>query len=223
MTWLAVFDVDGTLTNLADSWRFFHEKLGTWSKAKRHAELFFSGAIDYGKWAELDVGLWRGVNLDQMAKLAGSVSWRSGAERLSQLKEYGYKLIAVTTGISLLADRALRELGFDRVIANRLEVEGCVLTGKMKVEVEYWGKGVVLRRLMEEEGAEFTVVVGDGVPDVEMFKEPDVSVAFNPLSLKVKAASDITIRSEDLNLVVNLLVGLALSFRGRATIYRRLP
>ena len=223
---VAVFDVDGTLTTIPDSWRYYHEALGTWSIAREHARLFFSGAISYDEWAKLDVGLWRGAPLSRVAELARSVPWRRGAELLARLKESGYLLIAITTGLWELASRTLTELGFDYAVANRLEVDGRgLLTGSMEVNVEYWGKGEALRRLLESIGhvePELVVAVGDGRPDVKLFEVADVAVAFNPSSRDVEAYADVSIRSEGLEPVYSLLRGLACSARRRATTCRRL-
>jgi len=205
--------VDGTLTPVADSWRYYHKALGTWDQAKRHAELFFSGAIDYLEWARLDVGLWRGVSASRIAELAGSIPWRSGAWNLSRLKELGYTLIAITTGIWELASRTLAELGFDYVLANELEVVEGRLTGGVKVNVEYWGKGGALRRLLERLGIRpvLLVSVGDGGPDVEMFRMSDVAVAFNPWSQEVRAEADLCVSSDSLAPIIKLLTSLAFS------------
>ena len=221
---VVVFDVDGTLTTLPDSWRYYHEALGTWSAAREHARLFFSGAISYDEWARLDVGLWRGTPISRIAELARRIPWRRGAELLARLKDLGYLLVAITTGLWELASRTLTELGFDHAVANRLEVDGRgLLTGSMEVNVEYWGKGEALRRLLEGLGqAELVVAVGDGRPDVKLFEVADVAVAFNPSSRDVEAYADVSIRSEGLEPVYWLLRGLARSARRRSTTCRRL-
>jgi phosphoserine phosphatase len=149
---LAAFDVDGTLTTVRDSWRFYHEALGTWAEASRNAERFFRGELSYEEWARLDVGLWRGIPLDRLLSLAREVPWREGAFRLASLKREGYMLYASTTGLSLIARRAVEELGFDGYVANEVEVVGGRLTGGVVVRVEYGGKGEALRRLREEWG-----------------------------------------------------------------------
>ncbi|MEM4699635.1 MAG: HAD-IB family phosphatase [Candidatus Nezhaarchaeales archaeon] len=177
---LAAFDVDGTLTAVKDSWRYYHEALGTWGQASLNAQRFFNREISYEEWAELDVALWRGLPLERLAELARGIPWRGGAHRVAELKRRGYSLYALTTGLSLLARRAVEELGFDGYLANEVEVEGGALTGGVVVRVAYGGKGEALRRLREELGAEAVVAVGDGRSDLEMFAEADVAIAVEP-------------------------------------------
>lgn len=218
--YIAALDVDGTLTTTADSWRFLHEGLNTWSKARKHAQLFFSKAISYEEWARLDVGLWKNVSLNKLTELVHSISLRKGVEKLAELKNYGYKLVAITTSVSLIVERIAKRVGLDLFYANEVEVKNGLLTGEVKVGVEYGGKGEVLKKL--KDGAELTVAVGDGPPDIGMFEVVDVGISFNPTDREVKSSSDITVRSESLEPIVKLLVGLALSFK-RASTYRKLP
>jgi phosphoserine phosphatase len=217
---LAAFDVDGTLTTIRDSWRFYHEALGTWAEASRNAERFFRGELSYEEWARLDVGLWRGIPLDRLLSLAREVPWREGAFRLAGLKREGYMLYASTTGVSLIARRAVEELGFDGYVANEVEVVGGRLTGGVVVRVEYGGKGEALRRLRNEVGAELVVAVGDGPPDVGMFEEADVAIALEPTGPEVAMAADVVVERGGLNAVVDLLQALPSCLKG-ATARRR--
>lgn len=208
MRLLAVFDVDGTLTALRDSWRLYHQALGTWGPASKNAQRFFNGEISYEEWARLDVELWRGVPLERLEALAKAVPWRRGARRLVELKRVGYALYALTTGVSLIARRAVEELGLDGYLANDVEVEGGVLTGGVVVNVEYGGKGEALRRLRASLNADLVVAVGDGPPDVDMFAEADVAVAVEPSSPSVAWAADVVVRRGGLSSVVDLLLAL---------------
>ena len=70
---LVVFDVDGTLMKAVSSWQFLHEGLGSWGKGKQYAEQFFRGAITYENWARLDASLWRGLKLERVRQMVGSI------------------------------------------------------------------------------------------------------------------------------------------------------
>ncbi len=61
MVRLIAFDLEGTLVKSVSSWVELHKRFGTWDTGGReYADLFFSGKIDYARWAELDASLWRG-------------------------------------------------------------------------------------------------------------------------------------------------------------------
>ncbi|MCX8204856.1 MAG: HAD-IB family phosphatase [Candidatus Nezhaarchaeota archaeon] len=222
MMLLAAFDVDGTLTTIKDSWRYYHQALGTWGQASINAQRFFNREVSYEEWARLDVALWRGVPFRKLVELAVNIPWRKGAHRVAELKRKGYLLYALTTGLSLLAKRTVEELGFDGYLANEVEVEGGggVLTGGVAVRVEYGGKGKALRRLREELGAEAVVAVGDGRSDVEMFAEADVAIAIEA-DAEAAYVADLVFRRGELGGVVDFLSTLPRSLK--ATSVRKSP
>ncbi len=182
MVRLIAFDLEGTLVKSVSSWVELHKRFGTWEKGKEYAELFFSGEIDYVKWAELDASLWKGHTRDEILEWANSVEYMDGAEELIRfLKENDFKIAILSSGLMCLAGRIARELGVDYVYANELLFdENGVVTGKVNPLVDFKSKGLILRELKEELKPELTVAVGDGYNDVSMFREADVAIAINP-------------------------------------------
>ncbi len=182
MVRLIAFDLEGTLVKSVSSWVELHKRFGTWEKGKEYAELFFSGKIDYVKWAELDASLWRGHTREEIMKWANSVEYMEGAKELIEfLRENDFRIAILSSGLMCLAGRIARELGVDYVYANELLFdENGVVTGKVNPLVDFKSKGVILRELKEELKPELTVAVGDGYNDLSMFKEADVSIAINP-------------------------------------------
>ncbi|WP_297464627.1 HAD-IB family phosphatase [Thermococcus sp.] len=182
MVRLIAFDLEGTLVKSVSSWVELHKRFGTWEKGKEYAELFFSGEIDYVKWAELDASLWKGHTRDEILEWANSVEYMDGAEELIRfLRENDFKIAILSSGLMCLAGRIARELGVDYVFANELLFdENGVVTGKVNPLVDFKSKGVILRELKEELKPELTVTVGDGYNDVSMFREADVAIAINP-------------------------------------------
>ncbi len=182
MVRLIAFDLEGTLVKSVSSWVELHKRFGTWGKGKEYAELFFSGKIDYGKWAELDSSLWKGHTRDEIIEWANSVEYMDGAEELIEfLRRDDFKVAILSSGLMCLAGRIARELGVDYVFANELVFdENGVVTGKVNPLVDFKSKGAILRELKEELKPELTVAVGDGYNDVSMFREADVAIAINP-------------------------------------------
>ena len=182
MVRLIAFDLEGTLVKSVSSWVELHKKFGTWEKGKEYAELFFSGKIDYVKWAELDASLWKGHTRDEILEWANSVEYMDGVEGLIRfLRENDFRIAILSSGLMCLAGRIARELGVDYVFANELLFdENGVVTGKVNPLVDFKSKGAILRELKEELKPELTVAVGDGYNDVSMFREADVAIAINP-------------------------------------------
>ncbi|WP_297090311.1 HAD-IB family phosphatase [Thermococcus sp.] len=182
MVRLIAFDLEGTLVKSVSSWVELHKRFGTWEKGKEYAELFFSGKIDYVKWAELDASLWRGHTREEIMGWANSVEYMDGAKELIEfLRTNDFRIAILSSGLMCLAERIAGELGVDYVFANELVFdENGVVTGKVKSLVDFKSKGVILRGLKNELRPELTVAVGDGYNDLSMFREADVSIAINP-------------------------------------------
>ena len=95
----------------------------------------------------------------------------------------------------------------DFFVANRVIVRGGAFTGEVLVRCPFDGKGLALRRLGEDlkipRGR--WAAVGNDSNDVSMFKEAAFSVAFNPISEDAEKAASVSIRSETLHEVTDLL------------------
>jgi len=177
---LIAFDVEGTLVEDKSSWVELHKRFGTWDKGKEYADLFFSGKIDYAEWAELDASLWKGRRKEEILEWADSVRYREYAFALMDfLRENGFKIALLSSGLMCLAGRVARELGADYVYANELVFKDGRVAGVVP-KVDFEGKGAILRRLKGELKPALTVAVGDGFNDISMFREADVAIAIDP-------------------------------------------
>jgi len=86
----------------------------------------------------------------------------------------------VSAGLSLLADRAMGELGADFAIANELLFEGGRVTGGVRVHVSLANKQAVIRELAFKNGCDLNscVVVGDSAEDIP--EDAALRIAFSP-------------------------------------------
>ncbi len=206
---LVVFDVDGTLTKVASSWQFLHEKLGTWNKGRRYAEQFFRGAITYEDWARLDASLWTGLKLETVQKIVDSLPYTDGArEVITTLRSGGLKVVLISAGLSLVTERIEREIGVDDSLANDLKVENGFLTGQVEVKVSVHNKDAVLGRMLEKFNLRMDecAAVGDDETLIPLFEKVAFSIAFNPRSWAVEERADVVVKGGDLREVLPYLL-----------------
>ena len=138
---LVLFDVDGTLIKINSSWRFLHQKLGTWERGSKYADQFFRGQISYEDWAKLDASLWKHTPLERVQKTIDNIPYADGAcEVATLLKNEGLKVVLLSAGLSVVTDKVSREIGADDSYANELIVRDGFLTGEVKVNVSFENK-----------------------------------------------------------------------------------
>lgn len=207
---LVVFDLDGTLISVDSIWRFLHEKLNTWSKAKLYAEMFYRGEIDYATWARLDVSLWRGVPFKLIEDLTSEIGYVENAyETVNWFKRMGCKVGVISAGLSVLAEKAMLDFNLDFAEANRLIVRNGLLTGEVEVTVAHGEKDKVLDKIIHRFGVrrEECIAIGDDESNISLFKLVGLSIAFNPTSKEVAENADIVVLGK-LSNVISKTVGL---------------
>ena len=122
------------------------------------------------------------------------------------LKSKGCRTVLVTGGFHHFADRVAQQLGFERVVGNRLAVSTGVLTGKLAGPVS--DASTKLATLQEEraklgDGAR-VLATGDGANDIPMMAAADYGVAYRAKP-KAREAANGRIVSEDLSVILKLL------------------
>jgi len=196
---LVIFDLDGTLTKVESTWQYVHEKLGTWDAGKLSAEDYWKGKIDYVTWAELDSYMWRGVKLARLRSIVDAIPYVDGArETIAELRRRGKFSGIVSAGISLLSDRACKELVMDFAVANELHVFRGRMTGVITVNVSLDGKPLVMKRVAESWGCSLRecAVVGDN--NFDLPSEAGLRIAFNPRDANIAAECDVVVKSTDI-------------------------
>ena len=130
-----------------------------------------------------------------------------GARELIQsLKAKGARTILVTGGFHHFADRVAEQIGFDRVVGNRLAVKDGKLTGELDGPVS---DASTKARVLAEEAAKIgegaiSLALGDGANDIPMMEAATYGIAYMAKP-KAKAAADGRIESGNLANVLALL------------------
>jgi phosphoserine phosphatase len=198
---LIVFDVDGTLIKVDSSWRFLHEKLGTWARGKQYAELFFEGKITYEEWAQLDAFLWKNQSLRKVRQIVNEIPYVDGAQEvIKTLKKHDAKVALLSAGLSLLSKRIEKELNIDYSLSNKLVARNNILTGEVKVNVSLNSKDASLSHILHMFGMKTNecCAIGDDESLIPLFKKVALGIAFNAHSEKVEKSADIVVKSKDL-------------------------
>ncbi len=199
---LAIFDLDGTLTQERSIWEYIHKQLGKWyGFAEEYQRRFLAGEISYEEFCESDARAWKGMRLEELSKIVKTVPFYSGVEDLiSYLKMRGLKLAMISSGLSLLSDWVHQKYGFDYSVSNDLLHEDGVLTGKVKIRVHYDQKAEWVRRISDRFGTkpERTIGIGDSHGDIDMFQTVGFSVAFNSTCSDLNQIASVCIQSKNL-------------------------
>jgi len=189
---IAFFDCDGTLTSVKSSWEYLHRKLNIWdNNADHYQTLFREGKINYFEFCRRDAFLWKGINISRIVSMLQDIPYNTGSfEVVRALKRRGIFTIILSTGLSLLVEKVRKDLGIDMALSNELLSEGGLLTGEIKINVEFDKKGCVVEKILKNSGLNKTeaCAIGDGEGDAGMFEAVGLPIGFhshNPASCGV--------------------------------------
>jgi phosphoserine phosphatase len=181
---IVFLDCDGTLTRVKSSWEYLHRRLRLWGgNAERYQELFLRGEIDYHEFCARDALLWKGLPVSEVARIAGEIPHQRGARELvAGLRRHKVLTVIVSTGLSLVAQKAKHDLGIHMVFSNELLAEEGFLSGEVRINVEHGGKGRIIRQILAARDLqkEEACAIGDGEGDIGMFQEVGLPIGFHP-------------------------------------------
>ncbi|HNR96682.1 MAG TPA: HAD family phosphatase [Anaerolineae bacterium] len=207
---LAVFDLDGTIKEASSPWMYLHRALGTETRAEMYHQQFIRGEISYLDWARLDSAVWKGVPLSRVQDIFRHSVYRPGVRELFEfLHRWHVPCAVVSTGLTVQAEQVAADLGVWRTVANELEVQDGLLTGRAVVHVMEDTKGQIMSALRQEAGArpEECLAVGDGTADIDLFAQAGLAVAVCPRSDNVRNAAHHVIEDGDLSAIIPLIEG----------------
>ena len=166
------------------------------------------GELDFVTALRERVGLLAGLDEAAIATcLAERITPMAGARTLvATLRHLGCKTVLVTGGFHHFADPIAADIGFERVVGNRLAVSGGKLGGGLDGAImDSLGKERVLREEMARLGDNaVSLATGDGANDVPMLRAATYGVAYRAKPVAREAASGWIDRG-DLTSVLKLL------------------
>lgn len=209
---LVAFDMDGVLTQHASSWQYVHDRIGV--SNRKNYELFRSFKISYQEFLESDVKLWMDrlgkVHKDDIISILDEIQIRENLyESMKLLRDNGCAVAIVSGGISWLSDRVNHIFPFDYTYANSLNTDSSgLLIMKGSAYVDPLRKDVVVKELQHIVGLgkKNTVSVGDSIHDVSMFDQSGFSVAFNASDDDVEKRSSVSMKSNNLLELAELIL-----------------
>ena len=206
---LIVFDVDGTITQHPSSWQYLHEYLNVWDgNADKYQKRFLAGKISYAEFCRLDACHWKGMSVKKIRDILQNIPYTKNLRRyIPLLKKKRLKLVSISTGLHILSERIKQELDFDDAVANHLLTRRGVLTGEVRVDVSFRGKGTAFRKVLREFGVEphETICIGDGEGDVPMMRRAGFAIAFDPKTEHVAKSADYVCKSKNFKEVYDVI------------------
>jgi phosphoserine phosphatase len=131
-----------------------------------------NGELDFAAALKERVALLKGLPVSVLDDVARRISFMPGAvELLAAMKADGASAWLVSGGFTCFAQTVADRLGFDRVFANQLLVEGGIITGEVAEPIlDKFAKKNLLEKACAELGLSLreTVTVGDGANDIPM-------------------------------------------------------
>ena len=142
-----------------------------------------NGEIDFAAALLERVALLKGLRATALDEAAQRIRLMPGAgSLLATLRAAGVRTVLVTGGFTVFAERVAVELGFDQVIANRLDIADGRIVGTITAPiVEREAKRGALVALARQAGLPLaaTLAVGDGANDLPMLDAAGLGVAFH--------------------------------------------
>lgn len=200
---LIAFDLDGVLIDGCGSWREVHGGLGTTEQAKKHADEYRAGKINFDEWARKDASLWYGVEIERIKEILYNVELMPGIEGTIPRLNGRYKIGIISGGLQIMADRIKDKFRMDYAIGNSLLVKDSRVSGIDQL-VDFHGKGKVLEMVAKENGVALDecAVIGDFINDLPMFEIAGFRIAFNPKSDEIVEMADEVIYEKDLTKIL---------------------
>ncbi|MEG3082620.1 phosphoserine phosphatase SerB [Sphingomonas sp. PB2P12] len=152
------------------------------------------GELDFEAALDARVALLKGLAETDIERcLAERVTIMPGAKAIVRtMRARGGTAVLVSGGFTRFAEPVAKAIGFDRAIANVLEIEGGVLTGTVtKPIVGSNTKLTTLRTAIAARGipVEESLAVGDGANDLAMIEAAGLGVAYHAKPVVAAAAA----------------------------------
>jgi phosphoserine phosphatase len=189
---LLVADMDSTMITV-ECIDELADYAGIKAEVAEVTERAMRGELDFATALDARVALLKGLPVSAIDRcLAERVRLSPGADTLVKtMRARGALTVLVSGGFTRFAEPVGAMLGFERVIANRLVIEGGALTGKVeKPIVDSATKEATLLDAIAERGLQpgETLAVGDGANDLAMIRRAGLGVAYRAKPIVAAAA-----------------------------------
>ena len=176
--------MDGVLVDISSSWFLVHSKLNVDSKI--NLVNYLNNKIDYQEFMKRDINLWGKIHIKTIKEILYNAPLMSGIEEtIVDLKNKGYKIMILSSGISLLAEKIKNNYKLDYCLANEICVDkDGYITGEGIGNVPLLEKLLILNKfIIKEKFDEKNIaVIGDSIYDIPLFEKFNYSIAFNAKS-----------------------------------------
>jgi phosphoserine phosphatase len=199
---LLVADMDSTMISV-ECIDELADYAGRKAEVAAVTERAMRGELEFEAALSERVGLLAGLEAGAIARCHDErVRITPGAKALVRtMRRDGALTILVSGGFTVFADRVAGEIGFDRAVANRLDmkegrVAGTVAAPLLGAEA----KRQALEQALEERGLDrsASLAVGDGANDIPMLRAAGLGIAFHAKPAAA-AAADARIQHNDLS------------------------
>jgi phosphoserine phosphatase len=187
-----VADMDSTIVT-GETLDEMAEAVGLKDKIAPITARAMNGELDFAEALEQRVAMLEGLPESAVQATLGRLELTAGARTLvATMARHGAECALVTGGFTAIAHPVAERCGFGRVVANRLDLDGGRLTGRVAYPiVGKEAKLATLRELTDARGVHVNaaLAVGDGANDLPMLLEAGLGVAFRAKpSVKAEAA-----------------------------------
>lgn len=202
-----VLDADSTLIR-EEAIELLADAAGSLALVTEVTEAAMRGELDFADSLRARVATLGGLEVAEFERARARMTPTAGVQELiDRVHAADGRVGVVSGGFHELLDPLAERLGLDFCRANRLEVEGGRLTGRVDgVIVDANGKAAALEEWAAASGIPLdrTVAVGDGANDLQMLGRARLGVAFCAKPV-VRRQADVAIDEPDLSAVLPLL------------------
>ncbi|ANJ27007.1 phosphoserine phosphatase SerB [Agromyces aureus] len=204
---LVVLDADSTLIR-EEAIELLAEAAGSLPLVAEVTERAMRGELDFAASLRERVATLAGLGVDDLAHARTRMTPTPGVQELIDgVHAVGGVVGVVSGGFHELLDPLAERLGLDFCRANRLELDGGRLTGRVDGPiVDAEAKAVALEEWAAAASVplKYTVAIGDGANDLRMLAKAGLGVAFCAKPV-VRAQADVAITTPDLSQALALL------------------
>jgi HAD superfamily phosphoserine phosphatase-like hydrolase len=197
---LIIFDIDGTITNIENSWRYMHEYFDTWNYYKENLlPLYEKNLISYHQLCKKEANLWKNkdsrnfiYNLRQNLKPVKNLY-----STLDFFKSKNFQIIAISSGLQFVPQILNLEKFFDEIFHNELDIENNFFTGEININVENT-KIKIFQEYVNNQNFKYDeiIFVGDGKSDIHIAKKVGIVISVASKSLELSDLASFSIQKD---------------------------